>query len=74
MHAHLCVQCGRRWKQDGALCRTCANDAGLAIGTFERERARVARRRPLFMIDRSPRPPREITVDGVVYEVMFDGS
>lgn len=38
----LCEKCVERFRQDGPLCRTCANIAG-KTATFERDRLRAAR-------------------------------
>ena len=73
-----CVDCGRRWKQDGDLCRQCARENGV---DHRRERAadRLARQQAeLAKLQRKvPKPdgPKRVRViRGVEYEVVWDGT
>lgn len=74
-----CTNCGIRWPQKGGLCRTCDREAGDTRTTFERERDKVFRdernaaRRGIPPPPGMP-PPREITVHGIDYLVIWDGS
>lgn len=72
--ARLCDRCGVRWKQDGEWCRRCADETGQTRTAFERERDRVARQQAAIVRVGPPLPHRELTLNGVIFEVMFDGS
>lgn len=61
-----CRSCGRRWPQYRGLCRTC-----------ERTYRSDPRNQPLPEPEPpalAPRAPRTVTVDGVEFEVVWDGT
>jgi hypothetical protein len=72
-----CRCCGIRWAQQAGLCRTCQALPGDQRRDAERERDR--RRgvdRPVLHVqhDPTPTPLRTLTVRGVDYDVLWDGS
>lgn len=72
---YLCKGCRRRYRQGSRFCRRCEQDVQT---TLERDRQRLERQRAadqkLQRREVLPREPREIVVDGQVFEVKFDGS
>ena len=67
-----CSCCGIRWPQDRTgLCRRCKR----AVGIVDAEQSRSERQRPVFRVpEPEARPLRTALIDGVEYEVMFDGT
>lgn len=70
----LCERCGRRYKQDGQLCRSCAKETGAFTTCQAADRAHVAAHLPPPVIVREARPSRTRIVNGVEFEVVWDGS
>jgi predicted amidophosphoribosyltransferase len=71
-----CATCFLRWAQADGLCRTCGRALD-HLTTFEREAARLARQAATHMVPAeqlAPREPLTKVVDGVEYEVAWDGS
>jgi predicted nucleic acid-binding Zn ribbon protein len=75
-----CVVCGERWPQNGRFCATCEKFT-------DAERRKIAYARELTIIEKIERekfappvvePPLEPiytrTINGVEFDVMFDGS
>jgi hypothetical protein len=75
-----CQRCGLRWVQARGLCRTCERQTGADTRTtFERELDAYMRRQTqgLHVARVAPRPARVnpiVVVDGVTFEVMWDGT
>lgn len=79
-----CHRCRIRWVQAwlgpyAGLCRRCAMEAGAVLPTArEFEAERVARREQAIASKRAPdsgpRPPIEKVINGVAYEVNWDGT
>lgn len=80
----LCSRCHRKWRQDHTtFCRHCQRVLGLPMcNTREAGAARIARQQARIASgghlvpadDRLPRATRTIVVDGVEYEIKWDGS
>lgn len=74
-----CQSCFKRWAQERGLCRTCSRKAGDRRTTRDRDSARSQRRALRQPATRyTPPPPvaraHERVIDGVVYEVTWDGT
>jgi hypothetical protein len=66
-----CVDCGWRWRQHGPYCRTCARARG-DMRTLRQIQAEQARTLQATLVAAPPtREPREVIVDGVLYEVVW---
>jgi hypothetical protein len=76
--ALLCKRCHQRYAQERGRCRRCNRERGDTRRVIEIEAAQLAR---LFARYDAPRPApvppghrRTVTIDGIEYEVMFDGT
>jgi hypothetical protein len=75
---NLCTCCGVRWKQGRrGLCRRCERQlAGDTRNTVAREAEVVGRQQRYLELKKREyqRPPRFRVVDGVEYQIQFDGT
>jgi hypothetical protein len=73
-----CRRCGLKWAQKAGLCRTCERETGSDNRSiFERERDRQLKREAqieALRVKPEPAVPRARVIDGVEYEITFDGS
>lgn len=76
--SQLCERCKLRYRQEGVLCRSCRRELGDHVGNFEREAEWVREKQERLDALRRPAPParapRTIIVNGVEYEVKWDGT
>lgn len=78
--SYRCAECGVRWAQWGGLCRRCWRSSGQPVETTrEREAGRIARRtaredRVGHVLPALEGPRREVLIDGVLYEIIWDGT
>jgi hypothetical protein len=75
----LCRRCALKYAQSHGLCRTCERETGVDNRSiFERERDRIAKQqRELEQCQRvtyAPRPPATRVINGVEFEITWDGS
>jgi predicted amidophosphoribosyltransferase len=68
-----CWRCRKRWPQKDGLCRACGRELGDRQTTFERDQVRLHKRPTPARVDETPVSPRETTIDGVTYLVVYDG-
>ena len=62
-----CYRCHRKWAQKGGMCRLCGREAGL----YRDQPMQDVSRGP---IQREVPPPRTRIIEGVEYEIVFDGT
>lgn len=79
--AQACKDCGVRYSQNRTgLCRTCLKAAGLFYGVLEVERRRLEeqrardQRRKVPLEELQPRPALVKVINGVEFEINWDGS
>lgn len=76
----VCIRCRKRWRQHKMFCRACAREAGAiasGVSLLELDARRVERLKARFAGGTlaPPMPPRFTRIlDGVEYEVVFDGA
>ena len=71
----LCTRCGKKWRQYKGLCRLCSHEAVVFVpSTFEREAQHVAKQ-PVVRFKGTPVlvPSKTVVIEGVHYEVVWDG-
>jgi len=80
-NSRVCRQCGWRFAQTGleGCCVTCARELGLEVACVRvREQKRVAALQTRLAGLQRVQPVERVNpirvVDGIVYEVVFDGS
>ena len=76
----ICSACGRRWRYHKDLCRSCAQAAGvpgalLSTRAREAEKIKALEARLATVTRVVPSTlTRTVLIDGVEYDVIFDGS
>lgn len=70
-----CSRCRERYAQRDGLCRRCGREAGVyTMNTREMEAERLRKHQPKWKVEPRQRVNPVRVVQGVEYEVVFDGT